>query len=66
MPRPFTPAEVELILHLYRVECLSYQQIAQRVGRNHSSIGYLIRREDLREEAALVAAEQQWDDAVLA
>lgn len=57
--RPWTPEEVALALRLWREERLSYKKIGERMGRNHSSVGYVIRREDLAEEARLAATEEQ-------
>lgn len=58
MKRPVAPAEVAEILRLFREERLSYAQIGRRVGRNHATVGYVVRREDLREEARLTALEE--------
>lgn len=50
------PNEVAEALRLYRAGW-SYKRIGERLGRNHSSVGYVVRREDLREEARMVAEE---------
>jgi IS30 family transposase len=51
--------EVSEALRLWREERLSYARIGEKLGRNHSSVGLVIRREDLREEAELLAKETQ-------
>ncbi len=55
----WTKEEIALAMRLFREQHLSYVQIGRRLGRNHSSVGAVIRREDLREEAALLAAEEK-------
>jgi hypothetical protein len=49
--RTWTDVEIALVLHLYRDEGRSYQSIADAIGRNVSSIGWIIRREDARDDA---------------
>jgi len=39
-------------VRLYREECLSMAEIGRRLGRNVSSVGYQIRRQDAIEERA--------------
>jgi hypothetical protein len=57
--RRFTPQEVRTIMRLYRVSRWSYARIGMHLDRNRSSIGDLIRREDMAEEMRLCAAEDK-------
>jgi hypothetical protein len=52
------PAEVRECLRLFR-RGWSYARIAERLDRNVASVGYVIRREDMAEEARLVAKEER-------
>ncbi len=55
--RKWLPQETAECVRLYREERLSYKKIGKRLGRNHSSVGYVIRREDMREEERLLQEE---------
>ena len=54
----WTAAEIADALRLYRLG-YSYRQIGITLGRCNSSVGYVIRREDLAEEARLLAEEER-------
>ncbi len=55
--RQFTTDEAAECIRLYRLGW-SYMRIAVHLGRNHASIGYVIRREDRAEEERLVEEER--------
>ena len=48
--RRWSAWEIAETLRLYRVEGWSYAKIAVQLHRNVSSVGYVIRREDARDE----------------
>ena len=52
-----TLAQLAEIMCLYR-RGLTTQQIARLLGRNQSTISYIVTREDTREEALLAAMEE--------
>lgn len=57
-PRRVYPEEAALIVYLYRIKRLSYAQIGRQIGRNHSTVGLVFRREDQAEERRLQAEEE--------
>jgi hypothetical protein len=59
-PRPFTPAEIERVMSLWQLR-YSYDRIGRAMGRNHSSIGDLVRRQLRRNDEADRAEEARED-----